>query len=232
MNMFKVDFLRDFTVTIDGVTYASPGRMASKQEQEAAFGRACDAFVRFVTGDKNAKYATASRDVKVQAAVLMGFSSQGISGVNITAFGVSFSEDQSRSRLSFTGPDRVNTIKLSKDENGNIQFNFALRSTGNLTLTMEDEFGRGQIRQDPSGSGGYSLKMTLDKGKFSKFAKTDWDHVDKKRIETANEIAREQKPGWVKQVAEALPEDGRLEVDDLELSYDLEVNEMKPLEGR
>ena len=77
---FKKDFFRNAIVTIDGVTYSCAGAKTNEQK-EKAFKEVCDAFVRFVTGDKNAEFAKSSRAVKIQANVLMSCSAQGLDGV-------------------------------------------------------------------------------------------------------------------------------------------------------
>lgn len=106
LNAFKKDFFRDTVVTIDGVTYASGGAQTTEEEKEKVFKEVCDAFVRLITGDKDAEFAKASRAVKIQANVLMAYSMQGIEAVVMSSVGTAFDETSSSSRFSFTGTVR------------------------------------------------------------------------------------------------------------------------------
>lgn len=225
LDKFRKDFFRDAVVTIDGVTYAC-GAGKSTEQKEKAFEEVCDAFVKFITGDKNAKFSTASRDVKIQANVLMGFSMQGMDGCVMGTIGCSFDENPSLARFSFIGSNREWKHEFSKDEAGNIKVNYSLQYKDGITVNMEDEAHKGYMMIDSTGSGTYKAELTISQAKFSKFAKADWDNIDQEKVKNAGETESKHKPGWIKRLDEEMPEEFKLEFEDVQISYEIETNNL------
>jgi len=229
LDSFKVDFFRDAVVTIDGVTYSSGGVKATNQQKEEEFEKVCDAFVRLITGDKNAKFATASRAVKIQANVLMGYSTQGMDGVVMGAVGTSFDETAASSRFSITGGVREWKHEFAKDDAGNIKYNYSMKYPNGIFVHLKDEAGRHSTMNAPAGSGSYTAELTISMDKLSKFGNSDWDNIDQDHVKKLRKIEREENPGWLTELDKETPPEFKLELEDLKISYDVEVNDLNPL---
>ena len=157
----------------------------------------------------------------------MGFSMQGMDGCVMSSVGCSFDKDPSFTRFSFVGTDREWRHEFSRDEAGNIKYNYSLQYKDGISVNMEDEAHKSYIMSDSAGSGTYKAELTISKAKFSKFAKADWDNIDQEKVKTADETERGHKPGWIKRMDEEMPEDFKLEFEDVQISYDIESDNLK-----
>ncbi len=65
--------------------------------------------------------------------------------------------------------------------------------------------------------------------KLSKFGNADWDNIDQDHVKKLRKIEREENPGWLTELDKETPPEFKLELEDLKISYDVEVNDLNPL---
>lgn len=215
---FDLDFLRGTAVKIGGETYTSP-KGASAEEKAKTLEKVHDAFVRFITGDPNAKFETASRAVKTQANVLMGFACQGLDSVVMTGVSYGFDANCSSGRFSCTGlGERVQTYEFSKDEDGNVKYSYFL-GMKNIMLHTTDENGKNTTNRDADGVMEYKMDVGFSSNELERYCKIDWEHVDRGPVTETNEITRKMQGNWLEDLANALPEDQKMQFNDVNISF-------------
>ena len=215
---FDVDFKRSTVVNICGQTYAYP-KGASDEEKVKALEDVHDAFVRFITDDPKAKFKTASRDVKMQANILMRFAYQGLDAIVMTGVSYAFDANISSDRFQCTGRgQRTQSYEFSKDENGNIKFNYYLGLNG-LFIIAQDENGNQTNNIDKDGTMEYKMELKLSKNELERYGKVDWENSDRGPVNKAFEITRKMDKGWVTNLAKTIPEDKKLQFDDFKISF-------------
>ena len=215
---FDLDFPRGSTVKINGETYKCP-LGASEKEKGKLLEEVHDAFVRFITGDPNAKFKTASRSVKTQANVLMGFAFQGLDSVVMTGVGYSFDANGSKDRFSCTGlGGRAQSYEFSKDEDGNIKYSYSL-GLKNIMIHTYDENGNPTQHIDKDGVMEYKMDLKFSANELERYGKKDWEHVDRGPVSEANEIARKMGDKWLEKLVKVFPEDHKLQFDDVNISF-------------
>lgn len=225
---FLFDFRRGTGVTIDGVKYISPEN-SSEEEKEKAFKDVCDAFVRFVTGNKDATFDTASREDKIKANTLMICSCQKMASVVTTGAGLAL--DPERSAVKFdagTGMMGKSFIEtsFSKDQNGNILFNCKVEFDGAM-LTAHDEKGKIKPLLSNDASVKYSFKGTIPKDGFDSFAKADWEGMKGDKLIELRDIDIARSKGWLDNFTKGIPEPYRLEIKDVDSSFSVEAEELR-----
>ena len=215
---FDVDFKRSTVLKIGGQTYAYP-KSASDEEKAKALEDVHDAFVRFITDDPNAKFKTASRDVKMQANILMSFAYQGLDAMVMTGVSYAFDANISSDRFQCSGlGQRTQSYEFSKDEDGNIKFNYIL-GLKKIFIITHDENGRQTNNIDNDGMMEYKMDLKFSKNELERYSKIDWENIDRGPVNNAYEITRKMEKGWVKNLSEALPEDKKLQFDDFKISF-------------
>ena len=184
---FDVDFKRSTVVKIGGQTYAYP-KHASDEEKAKALEDVHDAFVRFITDDPNAKFKTASRDVKMQANILMGFAYQGLDAMVMTGVSYAFDANISSDRFQCSGlGQRTQSYEFSKDEDGNIKFNYFL-GLNKIFIITHDENGRQTNNIDNDGMMEYKMDLKFSKNELERYSKIDWENIDRGPVNNAYEI--------------------------------------------
>ncbi len=220
---FRKDFMRDAKVTIDNVTYSIP-LGGSDEEKEKAFVKVCDAFVKFATGDKNATFAKASKADKIKANTLMGYACQRVDANVMGGVGTAFNAGPGNARFSTTSLGaRVQTYAFSKDETGNIKFEYSFDFTGVL-FTLNNSQNSPTFLVDTSATANYSLKATIPAAKFDTFANADWDALADDTIIKLKAKANDMKEGWLDDVVNGIPQEYRLDLQDVDATFSVHTD--------
>ena len=234
---FKSDFLKDFRrgffVKIGGVEYKCP-LSAPENVQDEAAGRAIQAFVRFVTDDENATFDTASDAVKLKVKFMAMCVTQKLDGALNSGIGHAFDNENMKSKFSVhdhpdlyggNHPQRTTTNEFSKDKDGNITFSHTMDRSNGIGLGLRGEV---EPKRVPNGSSSISMTMKLPKDAFDKYANAKWEKFPadtavncKKMSLAANE------PNWPEKIVQQIPEEYRLEIENLDVSISVTADELK-----
>lgn len=202
---------------------------ATEEQREKAVKDVCDAMARFVTGDANATYATASRAARTKMDLLMKYSSQEMFGSVATGIGLSFDPKGATNRFAVTPAGR-HALKfvLSRDKAGDIRFGYRGTFSG-VRLNVRDERGDFNMKQDNGGTFEYALDVTIPREGLDRFGDADWDALDDRTLMARKQIEFDSKEGWAEKSADAIPEPYRLEFEDLHASFRLHTDNLADL---
>ena len=218
---FYLDFARGTEVTIGGVKYRAREN-ATEDEIKQDFKKVCDAFVQFITGDKKATFETASKAVKLQANVLMGYANQATDAVVMTGAGIALDPERTASRFSAAGTgERNQSYVFSKNEKGDIRFGFELGSKGAI-LNMSNADGKYATKFDRGASIKYGFSGTITMAKFDRFANANWAGLSDEKVLEIKKLDRDMKTGWIDDIANGIPEPYRLEMENIDTTFSIE----------
>ncbi len=121
---FDKDFVRNVELTPDYVTFLmDDGTPVSPKTTDEAR----DTFVKFITGDPNAKYSNvADAKLKTKVHILMSCMHQAAGAAVGYAFGIALDPNGAKAPISFAGESKERYV-LSKDENGAITVTYKLK---------------------------------------------------------------------------------------------------------
>jgi len=167
----------DGDLTRGGITIKLPGVKRFPRDP----AKARDEFVKFITGNKKAKFATATDEVKKKTFMLMSLSYQGAMGCLMGMTGVALDAHGKNAMISggtMRPEDRECSVAFSRTKTGDIvvKSNIVFHSP---ILHLTD--GDGVLKDLNGDDESYlkqSMTLTLTDGEMTRLANTDWHQYD------------------------------------------------------
>ena len=105
-----------------------------------------------------------------------------------------------------------------KDEDGNVKYSYFL-GMKNIMLHTTDENGKNTTNRDADGVMEYKMDVGFSANELERYCKIDWENVDRGPVTETNEITRKMQDNWLEDLANALPEDQKMHLSDVNISF-------------
>ena len=181
LSVFEKDLGRTLNIRMpDGKLLANGSKAAAKA--------GVDAIVRFVTGNAEATFETASPADKIKARIVMAVMNQSCNAIALNAFVQSLNPDPDARIPSFMIAERANTrveeYAVGRDEQGDITITLKYKS-GAEFLSIPKPKTTEHVRLDAGSYIEYEMTTKISAANLDAMAQADWSRLDGGPIKAA-----------------------------------------------